>query len=156
MFHIVDDAEFVSEVTAEIIKDHGYKAICFRRPDDYISFVNSSDFLNPVAIFTEMSMPVMNGYKMMNIVSELKPDSRFVIMTGEPKIRSEYIGKACMYLNKPVHPDKLIQVIDTLVRCHTFSPTDGHECTALDNRKILPIENWSCPLRCNDGSSACS
>lgn len=156
MFHIVEDADFVSELVEAIIQDHGHETMSFNCPEDYISFINSSDFKNPVAVFTDITMPGINGYEMMNVVSEIKPDLKFVVMTSEPKIRSEYIDKACMYLGKPFTPDNLIKVVDSLLRCHAFSPADDHGCTSVDNREVFPIESWFCPQRCGDCSSDCS
>jgi len=156
MFHVIDDADFVREFVVGVIKEHGYESISFSCPEEYIDFVNSPDYKNPIAVLTDVTMPKMSGYQMMDIVSKLKSDLKFIIMTGEPEIRSEFIDRACMYLGKPFSPESLIKVIDSLIRCHVFSPSDEHGCDSADHRNIFPIEEDSCPHRCNDCSTDCS
>jgi len=155
MFHIVDDMDFIWKKITAILKEHGYEAISFGCPKDYISFVNSPDFRNPIAVFTDVTLPGITGYEMINIASELKPDLKFVITAGGPKVRSEYIDRACMYLARPFTPDHLMEVVDSLIQCHDSFPSESHGCSSVDNRRILPIENWSCPLRSKNCSSDC-
>ena len=156
MFHIVDDTDSVREVVIAMLKHHGYETISFGCPKEYISFVSSPGFSNPIAVFTDVTMPAMTGYEMMAIVSELRSELRFVVMTAEPEIRSEHATKACMYLAKPFTLASLLKVVGSLIQCHASSPSDEHGCSSVDNRQQFPIENWSCPHRCEDCSSDCS
>ena len=149
MFHVVDDEDFVREVVVEMLNEHGYDARSFACPKDYIDFVDSSDFKNPIAVFTDVSMPAMSGYEMINIVSKLKQGLKFVVMTGEPEIQSEYMNKACMYLGKPFSWESFVGVVDSMIRCHAFEPASDHGCTN-DQREMFHIEDWSCPHKCND------
>lgn len=158
MFHIVDDEEFISELVEEIIQDHGYDTMSFNCPEEYIGFVKSPEYKAPIAVFTDVTMPAMNGYEMLDVISQHAPDLKFAVMTGECEIRSEHIHKACMYLKKPFAPESLIKVLDSLIRCHASSPSDDHGCTSanVDNRKMFPIENWSCPHTGGDCASDCA
>jgi len=152
MFHVVDDTDFICEVVTAMLKHLGHDTMSFSCPKDYISLVNSPDFITPVAVFTDVEMPEMNGYEMMNAVSKLKPDLKFVVMTGEPKIRSEHVNMACMYLSKPFKSKDFIRVVDNLLRCDIHAPSDEYGCAGIDNREIFPITNWSCPHKCSDCS----
>ena len=58
-----------------------------------------------------MHMPEMSGYEMINAVSNLTSGLKYVVMTGDPGIQSEYSEKACMYLCKPLDPEKLYKVL---------------------------------------------
>lgn len=115
MFHIIDDAGFICELVAGIIEELGHETMSFSCSEDYISFVKTPDFRNPIAVFTDISMSGINGYEMINVVSELKPDLKFVVMTCEPKVRSEYIDKACMHVGKPFTLNDIIKVVDRLI-----------------------------------------
>jgi len=156
MFHIIDDANINCKIVTAMLKHQGYEAMSFGCPKDYISFVNNSDYKNPIAVFIDIVMPAMTGFEMMNVVSELKPDLRFVLMTSQPDTRSEHANKACMYLAKPITSRNLIKVVGTLIQCGAYSPAFDHKCTSADNRRIFPIKNWSCPHRSKDSSSDCS
>jgi len=154
MFHIVDDTNPICKIVTAMLKRLGYETISFGCPEDYISFVNSPGFKDPMAVFTDITMPAMTGYQMMNIISELKPDLRFIVMTAAPEIRSEHAIKACMYLVKPITLKNLTKVVGSLSKCHAFSPTYDHKCTSVDDRRVFPIEGWSCPHRCEESCSS--
>ena len=152
MFHIIDDNGFIREIMFEILKDFGHQAIAFACPKAYIEFVKQSDYKKPVAIFTDVSMPLMNGYEMINIVSGLAAGSRFIVMTGESGFHSEYIDKSCMYLAKPFSPGTFKEVVDTLIACHRSIPSSHHRCSTVDDRKEFPLTDWSCPNICTECS----
>jgi FixJ family two-component response regulator len=111
LFHVVDDNSFIREFLGELLKDLGFETMDFECPQKYINFVNSDDYKRPTAIFTDVTMPIMNGYEMINIVAELIAGIKFVVMTGEPHIRSEYIAKSCMYIGKPFAPQIITGVV---------------------------------------------
>jgi len=156
MFHIIDDEEFVREVIVEFLEVDGHKVISFGSPTEYIKFINGTDFQKPIAVFTDVNMPEMNGYLLINEVSKLVSGMKFVVMTGEAEIRSEHANKACMFLTKPFVIDNVRKVVGRLIRCHASSPADEQGCASVDNREVFPIENWSCPHACNDFSSESS
>jgi len=155
MFHIVDDKDAIREIVIEMLKRLGHEALSFDSPKEYINFVDSSDFRNPVAVFTDVNMPGINGYELMDTVSRLKPELKFVVMTGEPKTRSEHANRACMYLAKPFRLGDLVKVVESLIRCHALSPADEHGCSSIDDRHLFPIENCSCPHARDECSSEC-
>ena len=156
MFHVIDDTDAICKVVTAMFKHQGYETISFGCPKDYINFVNSPDFSKPIAVFTDVTMPAMTGYEMIDIASELKPDLKFVVMTGEPEIRSEHANKACMYLAKPFTLARLLKVVSSLIQCHAFSPDYDHRCSSVDDRRIFPIKNWDCPQKSKGCSSDCS
>jgi len=146
MFHIIDDTHFVCDLMEEVIRTHGYPALSFNHAEEYIEYVKSPRFKKPIAVFVDIIMPDMDGYDLISNVSKLIPDTRFVVMTSEPKIRSKHINDACMYLGKPLIPKHVIKVIDSLLRCQAFSPDQEHRCHCNDHRELFPTDNWSCPI----------
>jgi len=115
MFHIVDDKDLVREVMIELLIELGCKAISFGSPSEYINFVSDPDYKKPIAVFTDVQMPEMNGYKMINTVSKLVPDLKFVVISSAPEVRSEYLGADCTYLGKPFNLEKLKQLVENLM-----------------------------------------
>lgn len=156
MFHVVDDEDYVRELVTAMLERQGYETMAFGSPTDYIHFVKSSDFSDPVGVFIDVKMPVMAGYELMNIVTKYRPGLKFVVMTAGPEISPEYATKACMYLGKPFRMDTLIKIADSLTRCHASAPSDSHGCANVDDRKMFPTENWSCPYMSDDCPSVCS
>lgn len=147
VFHIIDDNSFVRELVSDLIIDLGYKTKVFSCPKDYIDFVSSPDYEKPVGIFTDITMPLMNGYEMINIVSNLVSNLKFVVMTGEPEIHSKYIAKSCMYLGKPFSPESIEKVVEKLITCHNSEPSCKIGCSKHDDRKNFPLTDWTCPNR---------
>lgn len=148
MFHIVDDANFIRSWVSETIREHGYASQAFNSPDSYLEFANSSDYTKPIAVFVDINLPVMNGYDMISAVSERQPGLKFVVMTGEPGIRSSHADMACMFLAKPFGTCDIANVLNSVIRCHAFSPAGDHGCTKVDDRKMFPVERWACPHQC--------
>lgn len=153
MFHIVDDNSFIREFLGELLKDLGFETMDFECPQKYINFVNSDDYKRPTAIFTDVTMPIMNGYEMINIVAELIAGIKFVVMTGEPHIRSEYIAKSCMYIGKPFAPQIITGVVAKLVDCHHSGPSCQSWCNKMDDHKLFPLHECTCPHAGKDVSS---
>ncbi|MES0372018.1 MAG: response regulator [Mariprofundaceae bacterium] len=148
MFHVVDDAKLIGKIVVTILESHGYRAMSFSCPQDYINFVKEPSFKSPIAVFTDVNMPKMNGYEMMSSVSKLKPGLKFVVMTSEPDTQSKYITKACMHLVKPFAPNVIIELVNSLIQCHVHSPSNHHGCASVGNREAFSIGDWSCPHRC--------
>ena len=153
MFHIIDDQAYIHEFVSEMLSDLGHESLTFLCPQEYIDFVSGPDFKKPVGVFSDINMPVMNGYEMMKVINGLVPGMRFVVMTGEFGIRSEYAALSCMFLAKPFSHEKVINIVDSLIRCHVFSPGDENRCDQVDDRKKIQIENWSCPNSCDHCST---
>jgi FixJ family two-component response regulator len=153
MFHIVDDADFVRRWVASAVHEHGYASQSFDSPDSYLEFVSSDTYEKPIAVFVDVNLPVMSGYDMIHAVSEQRPGLKFVIMTGEPGVRSLYNDMACMYLAKPFESADIAKILDSIMRCHAFAPADDHRCTNVDDRSLFPVDNWSCPHQCKSSQS---
>jgi len=145
MFHIVEDIDYLRELVNSYLAHFGYKTMQFCSAEEYIAFVKSGEYDSPIAVFTDISMSGMDGYKMIGLLSRLKPKLKFVVMTGECSVHSKYIGKACMFLSKPFSSKDFLEVVNSLVRCHICSPSDEHGCRKSDHRKKFPINDWQCP-----------
>jgi len=117
----------------------------FASAQAYIDYVNSTSFQLPVATFTDIMMPLMNGYEMIANIHAAHGEMKFIIATNEPRIRNEYMHLACLYLAKPYSLDKLAAVVAQLKHCHSCGASKPQACTASDDRQAFHVSNWSCP-----------
>ncbi|MES0371685.1 MAG: response regulator [Mariprofundaceae bacterium] len=155
MFHVIDDQPHIHEFVSSVLDSIGYESICFSCPAEYLSYLSSPEFQKPLAVITDITMPIMNGYGLINQISELNPNLKFVVMTGEPHIHSPYKHKACMYLSKPFKPEKLMQIVHTIVLCESSAPSCEHECGEVADKKDFSITNWRCPKVCTTCDDGC-
>lgn len=148
MFHIIDDQPYIHEFVSAVLDSIGYETVCFSCPADYLNYVRQPEFKKPLAVVTDITMPIMDGYKLIDLISKLVPDLKFVVMTGEPHIQSSHKHKACMYLSKPFRVEKLIQVIHAITHCESSAPSCDHGCVDIADRKTFSVNNWKCPKDC--------
>lgn len=146
MFHVVDDDAAVRETYADLLMALGYQVKVFATPRSYLDFVRSPEFVMPLATITNVGMPGMNGYEMMQEVHAFQPMLKFVVATGSPPlIDHAYKSKACMYLNKPFHIDTLKSITDKLSRCIAHGASREIGCAGCDHRDRFHLDDWSCP-----------
>ena len=143
--HIIDDDAFVGDLHSNIAKSVGFSAKTFSCPDTYLKYMTSSEYSPPLlAILTDMEMPEMSGYELMEKVRGINPDQRFVVITGAPSIVPG-IERACFYLEKPTSVRKLRMVFEALSKCIEvgFRP----ECmgTIFDDRSKFCVNGSRCP-----------
>ena len=143
MFHIVDDDMMVGGVLAELIGEFGHDVFLFSNPVEYLEFIKAPEYVSPVAIFSDVIMPQMNGYDFMHQVKLMNPQQKFVIVTGSPELEHVYKHLACMYLYKPFLPDLLNSMVSLLMQCrYKCCVQDGEHIDDIDK---FNIDCWSCP-----------
>lgn len=155
MFHIIDDQPHIHEFVSAVLDSMGHESVCFSCPTEYLSYVGKPEFKKPLAVITDITMPIMDGYRLINQISELNPDLRFIVMTGEPHIHSSHKHKACMYLSKPFRPEKLIQIVHAITHCELSAPSCEHECGNVGDREVFSVSNWRCPKGCTTCEDDC-
>lgn len=149
MFHIIDDQQFVRDLTAKIFTVLGYQTLTFASPEEYIDFVKSSGFTNPIAVVTDVRMPTMSGYQLIEEVSKIKPDLRYIVMTGDPTVEFQQVDKVSGFLSKPLRIHDLSALLDRLTEQLTALPSGEGGCSDLRNwGKSTRYENWGCEPNC--------
>ena len=145
MFHIIDDQEAVASVLAQMIELLGEEATLFLSPVEYLEYAKSPQYQKPIAVFTDVNMPRINGYELIGKISEAHPKTKFVIVSGRPDF--EHGGKklACLYLSKPFHPHDIQQIIHTLKACSNSQPSPELGCATLCDCPLYNADGWSCP-----------
>ena len=149
MFHIIDDDANVRELTAKIFKVLGYDSLTFPSAEEYISFAGGTAFHNPIAVVTDIRMPSMSGYHMIEALAEIKPDLRYIVMTGDPTVEFEQVDKVYSFLSKPLRIHDLVGLLDRLTEELTALPSGEGGCSDLRAwGKASRVENWNCAPNC--------
>jgi two-component SAPR family response regulator len=146
MFHIVDDDTMMREVLADLIREFGHDALLFSCPAEYLNYMHKPEYVDPVAIISDVNMPRINGYDFIQQVRQIKPKQKFVIVTGSPELEHGYKHLACMYLCKPFIPDSLNNIVAAVVQCHKECNSPEIGCIHLDDRALFGLDGWTCPL----------
>lgn len=144
--HLVDDNEFVRIFAVEMIEALNYQVLSFASPDDYLKYMDSTDYLPPkLGIFSDVEMPIMSGYEFMAAVRKVYPHQRFVILTGSPDVPTQD-DFACFYLTKPIRLSKLKEILEGFSLCYkNGAHPDVIGCKTLDDRCEFCISAWECP-----------
>jgi len=145
LFHIVDNHPYLSDVLGEVMISAGYRVKLFTSPQAYVDYAQSDTFVMPIGVITEIDMPVMNGYEMMQEVHQLHPSLKFVAATSDPFIDHDYKSKACMFIQKPIDPDILVCIAERLANCRRHGPSPHIGCANCDDRNSFCLINWLCP-----------
>lgn len=155
MFHVIDDQPYIRESVSAVLESFGYKTLCFSCPKEYLNYVSRPEYKKPLAVITDITMPAMNGYQLIDQVSRLIPNLRFVVISGEPNILAKNKSRACMYLRKPFRAEKLIEVTASISMCAASTPSCSHNCANVGDRNHFGMLEWKCPLGCNTCEDGC-
>jgi len=121
-FHIIDDYSYVGEVIAEALKAEGYSTRLFSCPSEYIRFSKSEMFIPPVAILTDIKMPKMSGYELIDQLHSRLPNQKFVVISATPSINHPTMRKVSALLHKPLNFELLVETAASLAASHSIGP----------------------------------
>jgi two-component system LytT family response regulator len=111
MIHIIDDEAYVLDIISVMLQRLGNQTMVFSNSEAYLAYVQSEDFQKPKLAFTDINMPYMNGYALMDKVWDIYPDYPFAIVTSDTKIPKQYDSKIQGHLVKPFRMKNLSDVI---------------------------------------------
>ncbi len=118
MFHIIDDEKHIGEMISNIMSYLGYRSKIFLCPSEYIHYTNQAEYKSPVAIFSDVRMPKMSGFEMMDTVLKTKPNLKFVMMSGYSLERKKKCNQPHHFLYKPFEVSCLIEILESLMKEH--------------------------------------
>jgi len=144
--HVVDDETIVRTLIAEMVRGLDYQSMEFSSPEHYLEYMNSIDYTPPkMAILSDVMMPNMSGYELMNAVRKRYPRQRFIICTGTPE-QATLENFACFYLVKPLRLEDLKKILQAIYLCNRNGPhPDTYKCASIDDRCQFGIGEWKCP-----------
>ena len=145
MFHVIDDEEMLREVTSAILADCGYDVLSFESGEQYLEYLNSPNFTNPIAVLSDVTMPGISGYDLALEIRKKLPFQKIILITGNAD--SEHYKKAaqqvCHTFNKPFNPEKFISMVNSISICHQSHFSNEQNC--------------GCPQKCHiESSSTCT
>ncbi len=145
--HIVDDDETIRILYASIAEKFGFSTLTFPCPDAYLEYMGSDEYSSPLlAILTDVNMPNMSGFELMDEVRKINSHQKFVVISGAPGVEPKEAPLACFYFTKPVSVGKLKAVFEALLQCVEWgNHPDRVGCTSIDDRCDFCIEDWHCP-----------
>lgn len=150
MFHIIDDDLHLHGLTVELLESAGFEAQSFADPVEYLHLVNSEDYTPPKALFTDIRMPQMSGYELIDRVREKYPRQKFIVLSGYDGDGVETLRKkVCHFLQKPFMPEQLISIATALDRCDI----GVGELLTMDvcgGLKMRSGDKAVCPLDCGE------
>ncbi len=152
-FHYIDDNEMLLDIFEAMIVSADKTVRTFSGPLQYLDYMQSADYEVPVAVFTDVKMPLMNGYQLIDKISERLPDLKFVTLSAFEELQNGGHHSACMHIRKPFRADALMAAVDLLILCSK----DGHaaaECKCeefylgmgLSGSRVCPCQG-RCPAR---------
>ncbi len=121
-FHIIDDLPYVGEIITETLEMEGYTTKLFSCPAEYIAFSRSKTFLPPAAIFTDIKMPKMSGFELIDVLHSHFPNQKFVIVSATPAMNHPAMEKVSAFLHKPINLEILVETAASLASAHAALP----------------------------------
>ncbi|MBI1425446.1 MAG: response regulator [Gammaproteobacteria bacterium] len=114
---IVDDMQMNRELTARLLKIHGYETLSAK--DGHQAIQMSIDEL-PDIILMDIGLPVMDGWEATRIIKQTEATRNIPIIALSANVLEEYIQMAgeagCdAYESKPINIESLIKTIDTFL-----------------------------------------
>jgi DNA-binding NarL/FixJ family response regulator len=118
---LADDDPDLSWAVGKFLTRAGLTVVTCTDGAEAISLIESREF---DTLITDIQMPKVNGLALIDWVREHRPNMRVVVMTafGSPFLRDLALRKgAILYLEKPVDPSILLEVIRSATSNTSFS-----------------------------------
>lgn len=118
---LVDDDPDVVWGIGRYLTRRGFEITTCGDGTEAVELLSEQDF---EVVVTDIQMPGLNGLALIEWINGNRPDVRVVVMTafGSPTVRELVSRKgAVLYLEKPVDPDLLVQVIENREPRESFS-----------------------------------
>ncbi|HEY4300523.1 MAG TPA: ABC transporter substrate-binding protein [Candidatus Didemnitutus sp.] len=110
---LVDDEEFVREVTANLLRRLGFATQNFSRGSDALKAFEPSS-ANIAAVLTDLSMPEMNGLELAERLLALRPDLPIVLASGHLPAETQQVAERMgirAFVQKPFATQELIATL---------------------------------------------
>ena len=115
LFHHVEDKKEICQLFSQIMALFGHEILSFGNGLKYLDYMSSSEYICPIAIFTDIDMPVMNGYEMIGNVIERYPNRLIVVHSANADKSNVNERHVFRHLDKPFPPEELEVLAKTLI-----------------------------------------
>lgn len=109
MILIVDDEPAIRSVAKQILEQHGYRTLVAANGVEALAIYKETPGID--IVLTDMSMPEMDGHKLIRALREANPEVRIIATSGltdEETVRGEGVGH---FLRKPYTVESLLKVV---------------------------------------------
>src|SRR5258707_7142356 len=107
---VVEDHESERRMMMQLLKQEGFTIYGAENADKALSYVDE----NIDVVLTDLNMGDVSGIKLLQLWKQRKPDTQFIVFTGEKSTKSAVEAMksgAYDYITKPIDPDELILLI---------------------------------------------
>jgi DNA-binding NtrC family response regulator len=116
LVYVVDDEASISTTLAAIIRTKGHDARNFTHP---LQALEAAKSLPPDLLISDVFMPEMNGVELATRMSQMCPDCKVLLLSGQPLNREVFEkarnkGYAFSLARKPLQPTVLLASLDRL------------------------------------------
>lgn len=111
---VVDDENAIIQGLISIISGFGLDSCVVKGSDNVYTALDILDEFRPELVITDINMPVMNGFELIEQANKKYLNTRFVILTGYDEFdyaRQAIRCRAVDYLLKPIIKEELFDVI---------------------------------------------
>ncbi len=118
---LADDDANISWALGRVLTRKGFKVVTSGDGSEAKELLEQEQF---DALVTDIQMPRMNGLALIDWAREHRPHLRVVVITGygSPTIKELSLRRgAILYLEKPVDPEILVDVLMSTARCDSFT-----------------------------------
>lgn len=116
MISIVDDDAAVRDMLVSLVRSLGYDARAFASAEEFLS---SDDFGRFTCTITDIHMPGMSGFELMERLDERSGSLPVIMITArtEPDLEKKAISSgAICFLRKPFEAEVLVRCIENALR----------------------------------------
>ncbi|GGD20792.1 hybrid sensor histidine kinase/response regulator [Flavobacterium orientale] len=120
---VVDDDNSLLQLTTEFLKIYNFSVISFDDPERLINSLKTRDY---DAIITDIQMPKMSGFELLNQIPKEIP---VVAITGQRDMNKNiYLEKGfSSVLHKPYRSEELLAVLSTILKINIAAKHDSVE-----------------------------
>ncbi|WP_291115074.1 hybrid sensor histidine kinase/response regulator [Flavobacterium sp. UBA6135] len=120
---VVDDDNALLQLTTEFLKIYNFSVISFDDPERLINSLKTEDY---DAIITDIQMPKMSGFELLNQIPKEIP---VVAITGQRDMNKNiYLEKGfSSVLHKPYRSEELLAVLSTILKINIAAKNDSVE-----------------------------
>lgn len=108
---VADDEDVIRELVSLVLKSAGHQVVTAANGVETVALYRSSPNRFDLVI-TDVKMPVMDGYQVIRLVRESRPDAKIICMSGHME-RS--VPPGVEFLEKPFHAEGLRACVEKVL-----------------------------------------
>ncbi|WP_315974860.1 MULTISPECIES: response regulator [Microvirga] len=112
---VVEDEPLVRMTLVDVLEDAGFKVIEAAHADEALRVLSAVSGIHAVVTDVEMPRGSINGFELARRVRSDRQDIGILIASGRAAPKSGDLPEGALFLGKPVHPETLVRLLNTLL-----------------------------------------